>query len=294
MDVRVLKYFLTVASVGNITKAAAVLHVTQPTLSRQMMDLEKELGTELLIRGKRHVILTDSGVLFQQRAQEIVALIEKTQRDLVEYNNSVEGMISIGCVETVASQLLPEAIETFHARYPLVQYEIYSANGDDIRNKIDNGHIDIGIMVEPIETAKYDFVRLNIFDRWGVLMRKDDSLAKEKSIRAKDIVDLPLFLSRRRVVTDEIERWLGEEINNLHVIGYHNLITNIMQLIKRGLGYSISVQGAHTIRPDEEICFVPFSPERKAGHVLAWRKNQIFNQATSLFLEYAKATFQME
>jgi DNA-binding transcriptional LysR family regulator len=292
MDVRVLKYFLAVAREGNITKAADAVHVTQPTLSRQLMDLEYELGTELLIRGKRQVILTSSGILFQQRAQEIVALLDKTERDIAEHNNIVEGMVSIGCVETAASFLLPDALEAFNSLYPKVKYHIYSGNGDDIRDKIDNGFLDAGILVEPVEIAKYEFLSLPFHDIWGVLMRKNDPLSKKESLRVSDIIGLPVFLSHRRIVTEEIEGWFGKMANKLNILGYHNLPTNTMLLIERGLCYSITVQGAFSIRPNAKLRFVPLSPERKAGHVMAWKKNRMFGQATSLFLEYVKKTYQ--
>jgi DNA-binding transcriptional LysR family regulator len=292
MDVRVIKYFLAVAREGNITKAADVVHVTQPTLSRQLMDLEYELGTELLIRGKRQVLLTSSGILFQQRAQEIVALLDKTQRDIADHNNIVEGMVSIGCVETAASFLLPDALEVFNSLYPKVKYHIYSGNGDDIRDKIDGGLLDAGILVEPVEVAKYEFISLPFQDIWGVLMRKDDPLSKKNNVRISDIIGLPFFLSHRRIVTDEIEGWFGKMANKLNILGYHNLPTNTMLLIERGLCYSITVQGAHSIRPNAKLRFVPLSPEHKAGHVMAWKKNRILGQAASLFLEYVKKTFQ--
>jgi DNA-binding transcriptional LysR family regulator len=291
MDIRVLKYFLAVAREGNITKAADAVHVTQPTLSRQLMGLEDELGTELLVRGKRQVILTSSGILFQQRAQEIVALLEKTERDIAEHNNVVEGVVSIGCVETKASLLLPDALEVFSSLHPKVQYQIYSGNGDDIRDKIDSGFVDAGILLEPVEIAKYEFITLPFQDIWGVLMRKDDPLSKKDSIRVSDLIGLPFFLSCRRIVADEIEGWFGKMANKLNILGYHNLLTNTTLLIERGLCYSITVQGAYLIRPNANLCFVPLSPERKAGHVMAWKKNRVFGQATSLFLEYAKKTY---
>jgi DNA-binding transcriptional LysR family regulator len=288
MDIRVLKYFLAVAREGNITKAADTVHVTQPTLSRQLMELEDELGTELLLRGKRQVTLTSSGILFQQRAQEIVALFEKTARDIAENNNVVEGVVSIGCVETAASLLLPDALETFISLYPKVQYQIYTGDGDYIREKIDGGFVDVGILVEPVEIAKYEFISLPFKDTWGVLMRKEDPLSKKDSLRISDIIGLPFFLSHRRIVTDEIEGWFGKMANKLNILGYHNLLTNTTLLIERGLCYSITVQGAYSIRPNVNLRFVPLSPEHKAGHVMAWKKNRIFGQATSLFLEYVK------
>ncbi len=292
MDVRVLKYFLTVAKEGNITKAAEALHITQPTLSRQLMDLENELGTELLIRGKRHITLTAAGALFQQRAQEIAALLEKTQRDIASRDGEIGGIVSVGCVETVASRLLPEVVEKFHVRYPMVRYEIYSANGDDIRDKIDSGHIDMGILVEPVETAKYESFALPYQDRWGVLMRREDPLAKRESLRVQEIAHLPLLMSHRSIVNDEIESWFGEGAGRLNILEYHNLITNSMLLIERGLGYAICVEGALSIRPNEKLAFVPLSPERKSGHVLAWKKNRIFGEAAALFLEYMKEVCQ--
>jgi len=294
VDVRVLKYFLAVAREGNITKAADAVYVTQPTLSRQLMDLEDELGVELLVRGKRKVTLTSSGVLFQQRAQEIVALLEKTQRDIAEHNDMVAGEVTIGCVETSASFLLPDALEAFGALHPMVKYVIYSGNGDDIRDKIDSGYLDLGILVEPVEIAKYEFFPLAFQDTWGVLMRKDDPLAKKESLRTQDIIGLPFFLSHRRIVTDEIESWFGKMAKKLNIIGYHNLITNTMLLIERGLCYSITLQGACSIRSNGNLCFVPLSPGRKAGHVLAWKKNRIFGQATSMFLEYVKNNFRAQ
>jgi DNA-binding transcriptional LysR family regulator len=292
MDIRVLKYFLAVAREGNITKAADAVHVTQPTLSRQLMDLEDELGTELLVRGKRQIVLTSSGILFQQRAQEIVALLEKTERDIAEHNNIVEGMVSIGCVETSASILLPDALEAFHSFYPKVKYQIYSGNGDDIRDKIDSGFVDAGILVEPVEIAKYEFIQLPFKDIWGVLMRKDDPLAKKAVLRVSEIAGMPFILSQRRIVANEIEGWFGKMSNKLNIIGYHNLLTNTTLLVERGICYAITLKGAYSIRPNEKLHFVPLSPERRAGHVMAWKKNRIFGQATSLFLEYIKNTFQ--
>jgi DNA-binding transcriptional LysR family regulator len=256
------------------------------------MDLEDELGTELLLRGKRQVILTSSGILFQQRAQEIVELLDKTERDIAEHNNVVEGLVSIGCVETTASLLLPDALETFISLYPKVQYQIYSGNGDDIRDKIDSGLVDFGILLEPVEIAKYEFIPLPFKDIWGVLMCKDDPLSKKDSVRISEIIGLPFFMPNRRILTDEIEGWFGKMANKLNILGYHNLLTNTTLLIERGLCYSITVQGAYSIRPNANLCFVPLSPERNAGHVMAWKKNRIFGQATSLFLDYVKKTFQ--
>lgn len=292
MDIRVLKYFLTVANVGNITKAAEILHITQPTLSRQLMDLEEELGTRLFIRGKRQITLTDSGLLFQQRVKEIISLLDKTERDLAEQKDLIGGVVSIGCVESTVSRALPELLEEFSNRHPRVQYELYSADGDDIREKLDRGNIDIGIFLEPIEAAKYEYIRLPYEEKWGILMRRDDPLAQKKSIGIEDILALPLIPPRRTIVQNEIASWLGVENDSLSIFASHNLLTNAMLLVERKLGYAICVSGSYTIRESSRTCFVPFEPERTTSHVLAWKKNKIFSSATAHFIQFIKDTYQ--
>lgn len=291
MDVRVLRYFLTVAKVGNITNAAEILHITQPTLSRQLMDLEDELGTSLFTRGKRQITLTDSGLLFQQRAKEIVSLLEKTERDLAEQKDLVGGIVSIGCVESTVSRALPELLEEFSNRHPKVQYELYSADGDDIREKLDRGNIDIGILLEPIEAAKYDYIHLPYQEQWGILMRRDDPLAQKTSIGIQDILTLPLILPRRTIVQNEIASWLGVENGSLRIFASHNLLTNAILLVEQKLGYAICVSGSYSIRESDRTCFVPFEPERTTSHVLAWKKNKLFSSATAHFIQFIKDTY---
>jgi DNA-binding transcriptional LysR family regulator len=291
MDIRVLRYFLAVAQEGNITKAAANLHITQPTLSRQLMELEAELKTNLFIRGKRQITLTDSGILFQQRVKEIISLLDKTERDLSEQKNLITGVVAIGCVESIVSRILPDLLEGFSAQYPMVQYELYSADGDDIREKLDLGSIDMGILLEPIETAKYDYIQLPFIEKWGILMRRDDILAQKNSICIEDILELPLIVPRRSIVQEEIASWFGIENTKLHIIASHNLLTNALLLVERRLGYLICVKGAYTIRENDSFSFVPFSPERTSGHVLAWKKNRVFSKATSLFIQFIKGTY---
>ncbi len=294
MDLRLLEYFLAVAKVGNITKAAEQLHVTQPTISRQLMDLEEMLGTPLLTRGKRQVTLTDAGVLFQQRAQEIVDLMDKTERDLAEQRDLVGGTVSLGCVETCVSRMLPEVLKEFSARYPQVQYEIYSADGDDIREKLDRGELDFGVLVEPVEAAKYDCLRLPYWETWGVVMRKDDPLAEKQVLTAEDILPLTLILPRREIVQDNIASWFGAERSQLHIFGSHNLLNNAALLAEAGLGYVVCVGGAFEIRGGEHLCFRPIVPERTSGHVLAWKKNRVFHSAASRFRTFLSEKISVE
>lgn len=291
MDIRILKYFLAVAKEGNITRAAESLHITQPTLSRQLMELEENMGTELFIRGKRQIMLTDSGILFQQRAKEIVQLYDKTRREMAEQNDLLGGTVSIACVESIVSNLLPEVLIEFSKQYPMVKYELYSADGNDIREKIDRGDIDIGILVEPVETAKYDYIRLPFYEQWGIVMRKDDPLAEKDKIITEDIQNKPLIVPRRTIVIEEIATWLEMDSEKLNIVASHNLLTNSLLLVERGFGYTICVKGAFDIRKKDTICFAPLAPERITGHVLAWKKNKVFSNATTKFLQYIKEKY---
>lgn len=289
MDIRLLEYFLAVAKSGNITRAAEQLHITQPTISRQLMELEEMVGSPLLIRGKRQVTLTEAGVLFQQRAEEIVSLMEKTLRDIADQDDLLGGTVAIGCVETCASRMLPKVLAGFSAQYPNVKYELYSADGDDIREKLDRGDLDFGILVEPIEAAKYDFFRLPYWETWGILMRRDDPLAQKAAIGRDDLLNIPLCLPRREIVREHIAGWFGVEQSQLNVFAGHNLLNNAALLAEAGLCYVVCVGGSFEIRGGENLCFVPLTPERTTGHVLAWKKNRVFHSAANRFKEYVQA-----
>lgn len=290
MDIRLLEYFLAVAKYGNITRASEQLHVTQPTISRQLMELEETMGTRLLLRGKRQVTLTEAGILFQQRAEEIVSLMEKTRRDIAGQDDLLGGTVSIGCVETCVSRMLPKVLAELSARYPQVKYELYSADGDDIREKLDRGDLDFGILVEPVEAAKYDFFRLPYWETWGVLMRKDDPLAQKEFIQKEDILSIPLILPRREIVQDHIAGWFGVDRSQLNVFARHNLLNNAALLAEAGLGYVVCVGGSFEIRGGELLRFVPLSPEQTTGHVLAWKKNRVFHSAANRFRDFVRET----
>lgn len=290
MDTRLLEYFLAVAKYGTITRASEQLHITQPTISRQMMELEEALDTTLFIRGKRQVTLTEAGVLLQQRAEEIVALMEKTRRDVTDHGDLLGGTVAIGCVETCVSRMLPKVLKDFSARYPLVKYELYSADGDDIREKLDRGDIDFGILVEPVEAAKYDFFRLPYEEIWGVAMRRDDPLAGKSGIGKEDLLELPLILPRREIVQDHVAGWFGVDRSQLNVFAGHNLFNNVALLVEAGLGYVVCVKGCVEISGGKNLTFVPLLPERTTGHMLAWKKNRIFHSAANRFREFVRET----
>ena len=282
------------AKYGSITRAAQQLHVTQPTISRQLIELEKTVGSPLLIRGKRQVTLTEAGILFQQRAEEIVSLMGKAMRDVSGQDDLLGGTVAIGCVETCVSRMLPKVLGEFSARYPNVKYELYSADGDDIREKLDRGDLDFGILVEPVEAAKYDFFRLPYWETWGVLMRKDDPLAQKSAIGRDDLLSIPLILPRREIVQDHIAGWFGLDRSQLNVFAGHNLLNNAALLVEAGLGYVVCVGGSFEIGGGKGLCFVPLTPERTTGHVLAWKKNRVFHSAASRFREFVQETEQAE
>lgn len=293
MDSRVLNYFLTVAQLGNITKAAEVLNITQPTLSRQLMSLEEEIGATLLIRGRRVVTLTESGVIFQQRASEIVSLIKKTEMDITQNKDAIVGTVSIGCVESNISARLATLISEFHNRHPLVCFDLYGANGDDIKEKLDWGLIDLGIVLEPVETAKYDYIRLPLEERWGVIIRKDDPLAGLDCIQPKELLNSPIILPRRAIVIDEIAKWLGVQRSQLNIFMTQNLLTNVVPVVEQNMGRVICIEGALQLRPSDQLCFVPFYPKKTSKHVVIWKKNKVFSDTTAIFLDFLRENVRL-
>lgn len=210
MEIRVLRYFLTVVREESITKAAEVLHITQPTLSRQLAQMEETLGVRLFIRGTRKISLTNEGMLMRRRAEEILELVDKTERELVEQDEQVEGVVAIGCGDLKAVQILPDLIRSFHMRYPKVTFELYTATADHVKDRMDRGLTDIGLLLEPINMDKYDFIRLSEKERWVVAMPPDDPLAKKEYVTANDLAELPLILPYRLNIRGELASWFGD------------------------------------------------------------------------------------
>ncbi len=285
MELRTLRYFLAAAQEGNITRAADILHVTQPTLSRQMMDLEKELGTTLMLRGKNGLTLTDDGVFFKQRAEEIVELANRLGQAFVERNADVSGVISIGAAEAIGSRFFAKLIKQFSEKYPLVQFNLYNDMADYIQNRMDKGLIDVGLLLEPIDTSKYDFIRLSPKETWGVLMRDDHPLADRETIMPDDIADYPLILPLREWVRAEILNWLKREEKELNIPLSYTLLSNAVLLVEEGLGCAFCLDGALAIHSSPRLRFIPVRPEHITRSVLVWKKNHLFSPATSLFIQ---------
>lgn len=288
MELRVLRYFLTVVREESINRAAEVLHITQPTLSRQLSQLEEETGVKLFHRGARKITLTNEGILLRRRAEEILSLADRTKRELTEQEELVEGRIVIGCGELAAMQVLSEAIEAFHKKYPLVSYDIFTATADLVKEQMEKGLVDIGVLLEPVDMEKFDFIRLAGRERWVVLMRPDDPLAEKEAISAKDLKNMPLILPMRTNVQNELSNWLGDSFQSAKVLFTSNLCTNGALMVQRGLAYSIVIEGAVPFWDKEKIAYRPLYPELKANSVLAWKKQQPFTLAADRLIEHLK------
>ena len=282
MELRVLKYFLMVAREESITKAAQLLHLTQPTLSRQLMQLEEELGVKLFHRSKHSIILTEEGMLLKRRAQELISLSEKTVQELSHKDVVVSGEIAIGCGETKSMSYLSEQMVAFRAQYPLVQFQIHSATADDIKERIEKGILDMGLLCEPVDIGKYEFIRMPLKEKWGVLVPADSTLAEKEFVTPEDLVAVPLLISRREAVKNELSNWFGDYYDQLQIAATFNLVINAATMVKYHTGAALCFDLGLSY---EGVRFIPFSPALETGSVLVWKKNQLFSPATSLFIQ---------
>ena len=287
MELRVLNYFLMVAREENITRAAQLLHVTQPTLSRQLMQLEEELGVQLFHRGKHSVSLTEEGMLLRRRAQELVSLSEKTKLELQRKEDVPAGEIAIGCGETKSMSLLSKCMVSFRERYPLVQFSIYSAIADDIKERIEKGLLDMGLLVEPVDISKYEYIRMPVKERWGVLVREDAPLAGKASVTPEDLLGIPLIMSRREPVKNELASWFGAVFDQLEIAATYNLIVNAAFMVEQGLGVALCFDLGAVF---ENLRFVPLAPRMETGSVLVWKKNQALSSAQTHFIRHIRNT----
>lgn len=291
MDIRVLRYFLAVAREETINGAANYLHVSQPTLSRQLMDLEEELGKQLFIRGNRRITLTEAGLFLRRRAQEIVDLADKTEEEFRTPDEVVSGEVYIGGGETKAMQLLAQVARELQIKNPQIRYHLYSGNGDDVTERLDKGLLDFGVLIEPVDVSKYDFIHLPAKDVWGVLMRRDSALAEKETITAADLADIPLLLSRQSMVKPMFSQWLGCNVTELNVVATYNLLYNVSIMVEEGIGYAVTLDRIINTSGDSSLCFRPLSPRLDAGLVVVWKKYQVFSRAAEKFLQRIQSDF---
>ena len=288
MEIRVLKYFLTVAREETITKAAEVLHITQPTLSRQLSSLEEETGVQLFKRGIRKITLTNEGFLLRRRAEEIIELVDKTSQELLEQDELVEGTITIGSGELGAMETVARLCGTFREKYPRVRFDIYTATADVVKERIERGATDIGLLLEPIDMEKFEFIRMPEKERWVVLMRADDKLAQCDGITAKQLEKLPLIIPRRLSVQGELANWFGRKFNNLEIAYTCNLTTNIALVVQEGYGYAVVIEGSLPFWDKSKVVAKPLSPALSATTVLAWKRNQPSSHVVKKFIEHSQ------
>lgn len=284
MELRVLRYFLTVAREENITGAAKSLHVAQPTLSKQLMELEKELGKKLFIRGNRKITLTEEGIFLRKRAQEIVDLVEKTESEFNITNEVIGGDIFIGGGETEAMRLIAKTVKKLHGEYPHIHYHLFSGNADDVTERLDKGLLDFGILIEPADIKKYDYLQLPATDTWGLLMKKDSPLANLDSISPETLRNIPLLCSRQTLVRNEISGWLKDDYEKLNIVATYNLIYNASLMVEEDVGYALCLDKLVNTTGDSRLCFKPLEPRLEANLDLVWKKYQVFSKATEMFL----------
>ncbi len=286
MEIRLLKYFLAVAREENITAAAESLHITQPTLSKQLMELEDELGKTLFIRGKRKITLTEDGLLLRKRAGEIIELVEKTQSELKSLDNeSISGDIYIGAGETKGMKIIAKVSSNLQKKFPNIHYHLFSGNGEDVIEKLDKGLIDFGVLIEPSDIKKYGYIKLPTYDTWGLLMRKDSPLAKKDYIVPNELFDIPLLCSRQALANNEFSAWIGDNTEKLNVVATYNLIYNASLYVEEGFGYALTLDKLINLTHDSDLCFKPIIPNLKANLVMVWKKYQVFSKAAQIFLD---------
>jgi DNA-binding transcriptional LysR family regulator len=280
VELRVLRYFLTVAREGSMTAAADFLHVTQPTLSRQLKDLEQELGKKLFNRSSHSIILTDEGMLLRKRAEEIVDMVDKLESEFSSMEETISGDVYIGGGETDAMRQIARVVKDLQLRYPNIRYHLYSGNEDDVTERLDKGLLDFGILIQPADLSKYNYINIPAKDVWGVVMRKDSPLALKDSIQAVDLLNVPLICSRQAMKQtfskNEFADWFGEDFDKLNVVTTYNLAYNAAIMVNEGIGYAITLDKILNTSSDSNLCFRPLEPRLESGLNIVCKKHQVF------------------
>lgn len=285
MEIRILRYFLMVAKERSFTSAAKQLHITQPTLSRQLADFEKELGVSLFIRKGKTIALTQEGILLKRRALEILELEERTLEEIKGKEELIEGTITFGCGESAVIETLALIIKSYKDKYPRVQIRIHTATADRIYEMMNQGLIDIGLFVEPANIENLDYIRFKDSDHWVVGMPSVDPLAQKEYIEKSDLLDKPLILPERVNIQSELANWFGNDFKNLHIAFTSNLGTNAAIMASYGLGYPVSIEGAAKYWKEDMIVQRRLYPEIKTSNVFAWRRNIPHSLAVQKMIE---------
>ena len=288
MELRVLQYFLAVAQEQSISAAAQSLHLTQPTLSRQLRELEEELGKQLMIRGSRKITLTEEGMLLRKRAEEILDLVSRTEREVTQSDEAIAGDVYIGAGETDGVRQLARVAKQIQQDYPDVRFHIVSGDAVDVCDRLEKGLLDFGVLLGDIDRTRYNYLPLPMKDTWGVLMRRDSPLAGQQTVSPAQMWDKPLILSRQMDNKSGLYRWLGKEPTQLNTVATYNLIYNASLMVDEGMGYAFTLDKlVNTI--GSNLCFRPLQPKLELGMHLVWKKSQVFSKAAGLFLDCLQA-----
>ncbi len=296
MELRVLQYFLAVAREQSISAAAASLHISQPALSTQLKAMEAELGKQLLIRGtkgSRRVLLTEEGMILRKRAEEILSLVRRTEAEIACADETVVGDVYIGAGETDIVRFFAGAAKALQKKYPDIHFHISSGNAEYVLEYLDKGLIDFGLLFRQPDLQKYEFMPLPARDTWGVLMRRDAPLARQRSVRPEDLWDKPLIVSRQEGDDRYLSQWLGRELPGKHVVATYNLVFNASLLVDEGLGYALCLDKLINTR-GSSLCFRPLSPRLEAPACIVWKKYQIFSKAAETFLSCLQSLLEAE
>ncbi|MBC5582299.1 LysR family transcriptional regulator [Anaerofilum sp. BX8] len=284
MELRVLRYFLEIAREGSITRAAERLHVSQPTLSKQLKDLEAELGKKLFVRSNYSVKLTDEGMLLRKRAEDILEMADKTADEFKALGEIAGGDIRIGCAESDGVKYLARCVKSLQEQYPRIRLHLYSGNTEDVSERLDKGLLDFAVLAQEVDLSKYNYLEVPYSDRWGLVMRKDSPLAKKEAVQMEDLLNLPLICSRQGI-TEDFPKWFGEKVDRLNIVGTFNLAYNAGVLVREGMGYALSFDKLINTGPDSELCFRPLMPALETKLYLVWKKYQVFTGIAEVFLK---------
>jgi len=285
MELRTLQYFLVVAQEENLSNAAKILHITQPTLSRQMQSLEKELEAKLFIRGK-NFSLTDAGLLLRERAEEIISLTEKTKNDFEQVNQLIGGTISIGSAAIGDKSILTNLMAKFREQYPKVSFELITGTGPEITERIDKGLIDLGLFIEPLNYEKNDFKKLSHVEKWEVIMHKNSPLAKKEYIEAKDLKNITVAYSFRGDTQKLLSNHLEIDVTELDTFATFNLISNAIGLPEENKAHLLSIVSVVNEADQNRVTYRLFEPEMHSNLAFIWKKNKVYNDATTKFIQF--------
>lgn len=288
MDIRTLQYFLAIVREESITKAAESLNMTQPPLSRQMKELEDELGKQLFVRGSKKISLTEDGLLLKKRAEEMVSLMDKTISELSSSEEVIAGDILIAAGETENISILANIAKSLNSKYPDIRYRLYSGDSEFVKDKLDNGLVDFGLVIGTVDIEKYDYIKLPVSDRWGIIMKDTDELAKYDRISSDMLRDKPLFLSHQSSDSSEIRSWFSDNNISPQIVGTYNLAYNASVFVKSGFGYMLVLDNILNTTISSGLAFRPIIPAMKADMYFIWKKNQVFGKAASAFLDEMK------